>query len=82
MYFVDRVQAQGKKQRKIPVPKKFWIEFPLKVMVKVELLEKPNVFYVDKVQSQGKQRRIPLPQKFWDEFAVDAIVRIEVIKRG
>ncbi len=83
MYFVDKVQAQGTRQRKIPLPKKFWSDFPLDSWVKIELLETPSLFYVDKVQKQGKlQRRIPLPQKFWEEFPSGAIVKIEVIKKG
>ena len=82
MYFVDKIQAQGTRQRKIPVPKKFWIDFPLNSLVKIELLHNPVLFYVDRVQAQGKaQRRIPLPQKFWDLFPVGALVRVEVMKK-
>lgn len=83
MYFVDKIQAQGTRQRKIPLSKKFWREFPLDSMVKIELLDNPSLFYVDKVQAQGKkQRRIPLPQKFWEEFPLGSIVKIELIKKG
>tara|TARA_Y100000031_G_scaffold93277_1_gene102358 strand:- start:404 stop:652 length:249 start_codon:yes stop_codon:yes gene_type:complete len=82
MYFVDRIQAQGKRQRKVPLPKKFWKEFPSGAMVKVELLDNPGLFYVEKVQAQGKiQRRIALPKKFWPEFPLGSMVRIELIKR-
>jgi hypothetical protein len=83
MYFVEKVLAQGKKQRKISVSKKFWREFPINSYVKIELLDDSTMFFVDKVQAQGKlQRRIPVPQKFWDEFPVGVIVRVEVMKRG
>ncbi len=83
MYFVDKIQAQGLKQRKVPVPKKFWEEFPLDSIVKIELLNEPALFYVDKVQAQGKiQRRIPLPMKFWGEFPVGAMVRVELMRLG
>lgn len=82
MYFVDYIQAQGKRQRKIPLSKKFWADFPLGSYVKIELVD-GGLFYVDKVQAQGrKQRRIPVPQKFWDEFRVGVAVRIELIKAG
>ena len=80
MYFVDKIQEQGTRQKKIPLPKKFWKEFPLDSMVKIELIDNPSLFYVDKVQAQGKvQRRIPLPKKFWQEFPVGAMVRVELI---
>jgi len=83
MYFVDKIQAQGTRQRKIPLPKKFWREFPLNSIVKIELLDDLSMFYVDKVQAQGRlQRRIPLPQKFWDEFPVGTMVKIELMKKG
>lgn len=83
MYYVDKIQAQGSRQRKIPVPKKFWDEFQLDSLVKIELLDNSDLFYVDKVQAQGKvQRRIPLPQKFWDEFAVGDIVKISIMRKG
>ena len=83
MYFVDQIQAQGTRQRKIPVLKKFWKKFTLNSMVKIELIDNPSLFYVDKVQAQGKkQRRIPLPQKFWEEFPVGSMVRIELMKKG
>jgi len=82
MYFVDRVQAQGTRQRKIPVPKKFWADFPLDSIVKVELVNDTSMFYVDKVQAQGKaQRRIPLPLKFWDEFPIGTMVKIEIMHK-
>ena len=81
MYFVEKIQQHGPKQRKISVSKKFWSEFPLGSMVKIELLDNPSMFYVDKVQAQGQlQRRIPLPQKFWDEFPVGKAVKVEVMK--
>ena len=83
MYFVDKIQAQGTRQRKIPVPKKFWLDFPLDSYVKIELLDDNSMFFVDKVQAQGKQqRRIPVPQKFWNEFPVGAMVKIEVMRKG
>lgn len=83
MYFVDKVQAQGKRQRKIPLPKKFWKEFPLHSLVKIELIKDPTLFYVDKVQSQGKiQRRIPLPQKFWTEFKLGDMIRVELMRKS
>jgi hypothetical protein len=83
MFFVDRVQAQGTRQRKVPVPKKFWKEFPIDSIVKIELVNDPTMFYVDKVQAQGKiQRRIPLPLKFWEEFPLGAIVKIELMRKG
>jgi hypothetical protein len=83
MYFVERVLAQGTRQRKISVSKKFWKEFPINSYVKIELMDDSTMFFVDKVQAQGKlQRRIPVPQKFWDEFPVGVIVRVEVMKRG
>lgn len=82
MYYVEKIQAQSTRQRKIPVPKKFWLDFPLRCLVKVELLNNQNLFYVDKVQAQGKiQRRIPLPQKFWEEFPLGAVVKVEVMKK-
>jgi len=83
MYFVDKIQAQGTRQRKVPLPKKFWREFPLGSLVKVELIDDPSLFYVDKVQAQGKiQRRIPLPKKFWKEFPVGVMVKVELMKKG
>ena len=83
MYFVDKILAQGKRQRKIPLPKKFWLDFPLDSMVVVSLLKDESLFYVDKVQAQGKlQRRIPLPYKFWKEFPVGQMVKIEIMKKG
>ena len=83
MYFVDRVQAQGTKQRKIPVPKKFWKEFPLQSLVKIEVLDDPSLFFVDIIQLQGKiQRRIAVPQKFWTYFPVGAIVKVEWMRNG
>ena len=83
MYLVDKIQEQGERQRKISVSKKFWKEFPLDSIVKIELLNHSSMFYVDKVQAQGKlQRRIPLPKKFWGEFPVGSMVRIELIKKG
>ena len=83
MYFVDRVQAQGIKQRKIPVPKKFWKEFPLQSLVKIEVLDDPSLFFVDIIQLQGKiQRRIAVPQKFWTYFPVGAIVKVEWMRNG
>ena len=81
MYFVEKIQAQGTRQRKLPVSKKFWKEFPLDSYVRIELIDNPSLYFVDKVQAQGKlQRRIPVPRKFWKEFNVGAAVRIEVIK--
>ena len=83
MYFVDRVQAQGIKQRKIPVRKKFWKEFPLQSLVKIEVLDDPSLFFVDIIQLQGKiQRRIAVPQKFWTYFPVGAIVKVEWMRNG
>lgn len=82
MYFVDKVQTQGKRQRKVPVPKKFWKEFPVYSLVKIESMKDPTLFYVDKVQTQGKiQRRIPLPQKFWEEFPLNAVVKVELMRK-
>ena len=82
MYFVDKILAQGTRQRKIPVPKKFWREFPLDSLVKISLIDDEEMFYVDKVQAQGKiQRRIPLPQKFWSEFPVGTMVKVELMKK-
>lgn len=82
MYYIDRIQAQGKRQRKIPLPRKFWLEFSLNSMVKIESLSNQNLFYVDKIQAQGKQqRRIPVPQKFWSEFPVGTFVKIELLKK-
>lgn len=81
MFFVDKIQAQGTKQRKIPLPKKFWKEFPLHSMVKIELIDNPAVYYVDKVQTQGeKQRKIPVPKKFWKEFPMGSMVKIELLQ--
>jgi len=78
MYYVDKIQAQGRRQRKIPVPKKFWPDFPLQAYVQISLLNNSELFFVDLVQAQGKkQRRIPVPQKFWEEFRTGAIVKIE-----
>jgi hypothetical protein len=83
MYFVDRILAQGIRQRKIPVPKKFWKEFPIGSIVKIQLIGEDTLFYVDKVGAQGKvQRRIPLPKKFWDEFPTGEIVRVELMRKG
>lgn len=83
MYFVDKIQAQGTRQRKIPLPKKFWKEFPLGSIIKIELIDDSSLFYVDKVQAQGKvQRRIPVPQKFWNEFPVGAVVKVEFMRRS
>lgn len=83
MHFVDYIQAQGKRQRKIPVSKKFWQDFPLGSYVKIELMDDSGLFFVDKVQAQGeKQRRIPVPQKFWNEFKVKSAVKIEMMKKG
>ncbi len=83
IYFVDKIQGQGSRQRKIPLPKKFWREFPLGSLVKIEVLEDSSLFYVDKVQAQGKiQRRIPVPQKFWAEFPLGVLVRIEFMRKG
>ncbi|MEK6901713.1 MAG: hypothetical protein AABX37_05185 [Nanoarchaeota archaeon] len=83
MYFVDRIQAQGAKQRKIPVPKKFWKEFPLHSLVKMELLDDSSLFFVDIVQKQGKvQRRIAVPRKFWPYFPVGTIVKVEGMRKG
>jgi len=83
MYFVDRIQAQGTRQRKIPLPKKFWREFPLDSIVKIELIGDISLFYVDKIQAQGKvQRRIPLPIKFWKEFPLGSMVKIELMRKG
>jgi len=82
IYFVERVLAQGTRQRKISVSKKFWKEFPINSYVKIELLDDSTMFFVDKVQAQGKlQRRIPVPQKFWEEFPVGVIVRVELIRK-
>ena len=83
MYYVDRIQAQGTRQRKIPLPHKFWTDFPLGSWVKVELLDNPSIFFVDIVQAQGDiQRRIPVPLKFWEEFPCGVTVRVEYLKRG
>jgi len=80
MYFVDKIQAQGTRQRKIPVLKKFWREFPLDSYVKIELMNDSSLFFVDKVQAQGRlQRRIPVPQKFWPEFKVGKIIKVELM---
>ena len=81
MYFIDKIQAQGTRQRKIPVLKRFWGEFPIDSYVKIELMDDPSLFFVDKVQAQGKlQRRIPVPQKFWPEFKVGKIIKVELMK--
>ena len=83
MYFVEKVLAQGTRQRKISLSKKFWKEFPINSYVKIGPLDNSTMFFVDKVQAQGKlQRRIPVPQKFWNEFPVGAIVKVEIMKRG
>lgn len=83
MYYIEKVQAQGLKQRKVSLSKKFWNEFPLDCFVKIELLESPNIFFVDRVQAQGKlQRRIPVPQKFWEDFDVESIVKVTFLRRG
>ncbi|MBS3166284.1 hypothetical protein J4444_04130 [Candidatus Woesearchaeota archaeon] len=82
MHYVDRIQAQGTRQRKIPLPKKFWRDFPLDSLVKIELINNSQLFYVDRVQAQGKkQRRIPLPNKFWDEFPIGETVTVELMKK-
>ncbi len=78
---MDKVQAQGEKQRKVPVPRKFWLDFPINSFVKISLLSNPTIFYVDKVLAQGtKQRRIPIPQKFWKLFDIDDTVRVDIMK--
>ena len=83
MYYVDKILAQGTRQRKISVPKKFWKDFPLNSYVKIERIDGSPLFFVDIVQAQGKlQRRIPVPQKFWKEFPVGSTIRIELIKKG
>ncbi len=83
MYYVDKILAQGTRQRKIPVPKKFWKNFPLNSYVKISLIDGSPLFFVDIVQAQGKlQRRIPVPQKFWKEFPVGSTIKIELIKKG
>ena len=83
MYYVEKIQAQGTRQRKISVSKKFWKEFPLGSLVKIELLDDPSLFFVDKVQAQGKlQRRIPVPMKFWEEFPVGTVVKVEFMRDG
>jgi len=65
------------------VPKKFWQDFPLGAIVKIGLIDDEGLFYVDKVQAQGKiQRRIPLPHKFWKEFPLGKMVKVEVIRKG
>lgn len=80
VYFVDKIQAQGTRQRKIPLPKKFWNEFPPHSYVKIELIRYPALFFVERVQAQGKlQRRIPVPLKFWKEFPAGSLVKIEFI---
>ncbi len=81
MYFVDKIQAQGTRQRKISVPKKFWSDFPLNSIVKISILDQ-SLFFVDRVQAQGKiQRRIPVPKKFWNEFPVGTAVRVDILKK-
>jgi hypothetical protein len=83
MYFVDKILAQGTRQRKIPLPKKFWLEFPLDSFVKISHLDNSPLFFVDLVQEQGKlQRRIPVPQKFWKEFPMGSLVKVELLKRA
>ncbi len=65
------------------MPKKFWVEFPLCSYVKISLLDDPSLYFVDKVQAQGKiQRRIPVPQKFWEEFTVGGVVRIDLVRKS
>ena len=82
MHYVDRVLAHGDKQRKIPVPKKFWKDFPLGTLVKIVLMSDHSLFYVDKIQAQGKlQRRVPLPIKFWEEFSEGSVVMVEVMRK-
>ncbi|MAG72779.1 hypothetical protein CL620_00555 [archaeon] len=83
MYFVERIQAQGPRQRKIAVPKKFWNEFPIGSYVKISLINEPDLFFVDRVQAQGKlQRRIPVPHKFWGEFPIGTFLKIEIMRRA
>lgn len=83
MHFVEKVQVQGTRQRKIPLPRKFWRELPLGSMVKIELVKNNSLFYVDFVQAQGKvQRKIPLPQKFWEIFPLGSIVHVELMKKS
>lgn len=80
MHFVERVQVQSTRQRKIPVPKKFWREFALDSVVKIELMNNSGVFFVDFVQAQGGvQRRIPVPQKFWDFFSAGCMVMVTLM---
>lgn len=82
MYYVDYIQNQGTRQRKIPVPKKFWEDFPIDSLIKIELINNPSFFYVEKVQAQGKlQRRIPLPLKFWKEFPLNSLVKVELMHK-
>ena len=65
----EQILAQGTRQQKISVSKKFWEEFSIRSYVKIELMDDPTLFFVDKVQTQGRlQRRISVPQKFWKEF--------------
>ncbi|MBT5739471.1 hypothetical protein HOI26_00075 [Candidatus Woesearchaeota archaeon] len=83
VYFVEKIQAQGERQRKIPLLKRFWDEFPLDSYVRVELIENSSVYFVDFVLKQGSlQRKIPVPQKFWKEFSVGAMVKVSLVKRG
>ena len=42
LFFVDKVQAQGGKQRRIPVPQKFWEEFAVGTAVRIELIKKES----------------------------------------
>ncbi len=82
MHFVERIQVQSTRQRKIPVPKKFWREFPLDSFVKIELLNDQTLFFVERVQAQGGlQRRIPLPQKFWAFFPANSVVKVELMHK-
>ncbi|HLD01223.1 MAG TPA: hypothetical protein VJC39_05775 [Candidatus Nanoarchaeia archaeon] len=82
IFFVDRVQVQSDKQRKVPLPKKFWLSFPLNSLVKIQSLKNESLFYVDKIQAQGKiQRRVPLPKKFWKEFPLGTMVKVELITK-
>ncbi len=80
MHFVEKVQVQSTRQRKIPVPKKFWREFAVDCVVKIELMNNSGVCFVDVVQAQGKlQRRIPVPQKFWEFFSEGSMVMVTLM---
>ncbi len=86
MHFIERIQIQSTRQRKIPLPKKFWSEFPIHSLVKIELLNTPldipPLFFVDRVQAQGTiQRRISLPQKFWQFFPKNSLVKVELMRK-